>query len=421
MANHADIGDALSAALKHFRKGEAFLEHARDAAASANYTSRLYDAALDDTDNDQKTMKATMGAYLAGIETRNAQASLRTLRSTLERTDSLAGLLDDELGTSQSDKEAGMITYEYLDTEGVITFAARKGRLGKLREQMLTDAREVLQNGVTIGVAFAAEGTVVGVIARTSSTFLDHCMSGKMVFECIDDTVDAPKFRVTHEMAQTELPIEPNASGGGGSGSDIFGAGTVSLAAHNNLEVDKSFCDGNIGISAILLNRSRLTNSGGEAGDASNVFSAWTITNPAEADSDKGKIYIKCTRQASGPTFLIEWYKDGSFESLVQSTTADTVAGTTALTMTGSKMTVATTFDNVAAAVAMAAAGNTYTTVTYDIASPREGERWVLTTANDHLGVAATKLSKIWRASLASDAGAHADYAEAEYASVAMT
>jgi hypothetical protein len=358
-----------------------------------------------------------MYAYLAGTEAKNRENELSGLRTQVADVAAFAGVLDDELATDAADKAAGMVDYVYQNTSGVITIADITGRLGKLRDQMIVDAKTVLQNGVTISVAFAGDTGNVGTLSRTSSTFFDHCMSGKIVFLVSSDLVDAPTLTVTQELDGVTLPIAPDATAWGGSGQDT----RTSLHADNSLTADCSFADGVIGISAILLNRPKLTDSTGEAGDASNVFSAWTITTPAEADTNKGKVHMYVTRQATGPTFLIEWYKDAAFTQLVQTTTADTVAGSVALSMTGSKMTLAFTFNRANAAVAMAAAGNTYTTVTYDIGSPRLGDRWTMTMANDYASNAATKLAKLARISLNSGGAASADYAEAKFASLAQT
>ncbi len=192
--------------------------------------------------------------------------------------------------------------------------------------------------------------------------------------------------------------------------------GTTEVDADNDLTVGQNFEDGPTGLN-LKLDLGSIV----EAGDDGAMFSATTITNPQSGDTDNGKIYIRVTRQATSPIWLIEYFSDGSLTTLQGTDTSDTTVGTDTITITGSAGTIfSTTFDRAAAAVQLPATGNTDSDITFDIVNPREGDRWTIPVTNDEAGNFATKLARNYRASLNSVAAGNT-IVDADAASVSMT
>jgi len=163
------------------------------------------------------------------------------------------------------------------------------------------------------------------------------------------------------------------------------------------LTLGKAWQDGPTGLTVTLVLGPIV-----ESGDTANCMSTEVITNPSEADSNKGSVYIYIERQASSPIWLIQWYRDAAKTSLVAESTDDTVLTSATQTITGaSGMITSFLFNRVAAGASMAAAGNNQT-VTLNIKSPRNGDTWKKPITNDGVGQIASKLAHNYRVSLPS-------------------
>lgn len=374
-------------------------------ADNANYDKRLYVAAnaYSTSVNEEANALSTGYAHLDGVQVPGMAALWSAYRGNIENEKGFFGILANDIELlSDSDKAAGAIAYVYTDTDGVIAISERNGYWGALRRQMLAEGYYIVANGVTYGTFTAANGNV-GTLAATSMSGANHQLTGTLIFECVDDTVDAPKLSVRLKYT-TPWPD-----------------GTEIVEADNLLECEKSFEDGPTGLTTVLT-RSGLA-SPTEAGDDGNMFSSSAIATPAEADSNKGKIYIKVTRQAVSPIWLIQWYRTDALlaSDLVQQATTDTTAGTYSVDMTGAGgQRFTSTFNRANADAHLASAGNSDSDITFDIGSPRLGDKWTRVATNDEAGVYATKLAHAWHVSLP-NAGATAQFTDANANSVSMS
>ena len=379
MVDYANSFTQLGAELKILRKTEALWEHSHFA-TTATYSKRQITAAYS-TSVDDEEIAATNSKYVLENTVAPGMASiLSSQRSGFET--SFFPVLDVELSTSDTDKAAGAISYVYDSslTNGQISILSRSGRFGALRAKMLADAQTIQANTLTYG-GFASGGANVGAISTATSTCVgsDHTLSGYVKFDCTDDTVDAPQFTITHFLTK------------------VLPDGTTKFNADNALTLGKAWQDGPTGLTVTLV-----LGAISESGDTANCMSAETVTNPAEADSNKGSVYIYIERQAASPIWLIQWYRDAAKTSLVAEATDDTVLTSATTTLTGaSGMIVSFLFNRVNAGATMAAAGNNQT-VTLNIKSPRVGDTYTKTITNNEAGQIATKLAHNYRVSLPS-------------------
>jgi hypothetical protein len=387
----------LGAELRNLRKTEALFEQSHFA-DNALYSKRLLTGAYSSSVNEEE-IAATNGKYdLENNSTPAVQAIHSSQMSTFET--SFFPVLDVELSTSDSDKAAGAIQYVYDSslTNGQVAILNRNGRFGALRKQMLADAQTVVGCTLSYG-AFVTTNSNTGAISTATSTMVgaDHTLSGTVIFECVDDTVDAPKLSITNYLAKKLVD------------------GTEKITADNLLTVGKSYQDGPTGLTCSVV-----LGTIAETGDTGNMISASTVTTPTESDSNKGYVYIYVERQAADPTWLIQWYSDAALTRLVAQSEQNAGGGTVAVSMTGaSGMIVAFPFHAGNANTYLPATGNNGT-VTLNIGSPRIGNTWKKTVTNDYAGNFATKLAKRYRVSLpsATPAGSISD---ALASSVAMS
>jgi len=402
--NYTTLPIQLAQELVILRKREAIWEHVHPlfSATSANVDRRLlvaanaYSTSVDEEAQALATDLAKLDGQISPM------ASIWSdYRATIGSSKGFAGVVwTDAPVVTDADKAAGAIKYNYTDTAGVIAISERLGWGGALRRQMVLDTNYVLANAITFGSFTAASGNV-GTLAVTSMTGESHALSGTLIFEVVDDTVSAPKIRVTNKLTRP-LPDVPE-----------------SIVADRQLQPEKSFEDGPTALTMVLT-RSGLA-APTEAGDGGAMFASSSISSPSEADSNKGKIFIKVTRQATAPIWLIQWYKDSALTGLVQQATTDTILTTYAVDMTGAGgMRFQSTFDRVAADVALPAAGNTDSDITFDMLSPRKGDRWTRTVTNDYVGLYSTKIAHSWRFSLPVS-GAGTMFTDANATSLAVT
>jgi hypothetical protein len=387
MADYAMLQVAIGAYFKIAQKSISRREHAR-LADNANYDRRLPLAAngFDTSDNEENKAYGNLVAYLDQTVVQSAQTELVNFRSLMEGKENLFGVIAAEIAPSKEDADAGAIEYEYEDVDGVISIAKRKGMLGALYRQMQTDGYYVAPNAVSNGGLTAQAGNS-GALTGTTLTFLGHTPSGVMVFECVDATVAAPKFKVS-------LRIDT---------ASILGDGTDYLEADNQLTLEKSFSDGPTGCSTLVLSRSGLA-SPTESGDNNALISGMTFTSPQDADCDDGVFYLTVDRTivgASSNIWLIQFYNASSRtgETKVGQVITDGTSGTPSLSLVLQNGTLVNfTFDRAAAHAAIPTPGATPDhDISYDISTPAVGDKWTLAITNDYAGNFQTKALKLWR------------------------
>jgi hypothetical protein len=371
----------LGAELKILRKTEALWEHSHFA-TTATYSKRQITAAYS-TSVDEEEIAATNSKYALENTVSPTVASMHSSQRSAFET-SFFPVLDVELSTSDEDKSAGAISYVYDSslTNGQISILARKGRFGALRAKMLADSQTIQAPNLTYS-ALASAATNLGVLNSATSSIVgsDHTLSGIANFEVTDDTVDAPQFTVTYFLTKA-LPD-----------------GTTKITGDNALTLARAWQDGPTGLTATLVLGPLV-----KSGDTATCVLSPAITNPSEADSNKGSAYVYIERQAAAPIWKIQWYRDAALTSMVAETDEDTTVGSGTVALTGaSGMTVGFSFSRGAAAGSMGVAGN-HQTVTLNIKSPRLGDTWKKPITNDEVGQIASKLAHNYRVSLPSAA-----------------
>ncbi len=377
------ISTQFGAVLRNLRKIEALIDHAVKA-DNANYNRRL----LTQTNGFDQTIDAEARAYGKQLTHFDGplQSALRTLwenyRAEIESVDDFFGVIDAGLGLSDIDLKAGAIEYVYDTTNGVISIVERRGFLGALYNDMIAQSQKVAANGVTAG-SFTAKSGNRGLLTVSAMTYLSHTLSGTLVFEVIDESVDQPVIKVSLETLEKTYD------------------NLLVIDADNGLNVDKAYEDGPTGLTAALVRTGLATPT--ESGDGGAIFSSTVIANPKEADMNGGVLQVRVTRQSSGDTWLIEFFNSSArlASNKVGSATTNTAVGTASLDVTLRNNTRFTaTFDRAAAAVVMPAAGNTDDDISFDIETPRLGDRWTREITNDYVGSFSTKIAKAWRMSL---------------------
>ncbi len=386
--NYTKIQTQFGAVLRNLRKIEALIDHVIRATDASHNRRLLTQANGFDTTVDVEAR--AHGKQLAHFDG-PLVSSLRTLwtgyRSEIEHEDDFFGVIDAGLGLSAEDLNAAAIKYVYDTTNDVISIVNRLGYLGALYNDMIAQAQRITPNVVSAG-AFTAKSGNRGLLTVSSMTYLGHMLTGTLVFECVDETVDQPKLQVTLETAEKTY-------------DDL-----LVIEADNDLNIDKTYEDGPTGLSASLV-RTGLT-APTETGDNGNIFSATTISTPKEGDMSGGVLQVRVTRQSSGDTWLIEFFSTSArtLSTKVGSATTNTTVGTAALDVplrNGTRF--QSTFDRAAAAALLTVAGNQDDDISFDIKTPRKGDRWTREVTNDYAGKFATKIAKAWRASLPTSSG----------------
>lgn len=399
---HADNQVILGAYLKNMRKIEALIEHAIRS-DNANYNSRLLVAAsgYDQSVTVEKRAYGSQTTFFGGPMYDALAQLFRDFRSKMESTADYFGYLADAMGLAKADKDAGAIKYVYEEVAGVIAIVDHLGYLGALRRDMLAQAFYVVANGVTFG-SFTADPGNRGTLSVSAMTGLSHMLTGTLIFECEDETVDQPKLKVSLELAKP-LPDK-----------------TTLIEADNLLNVDKAYEDGPTGLSCTIA-RSGLA-APTKTGDGSTLFSGTTtIATPSEGDMAGGVLQCRVTRQAVAPIWLLEFFSDSSRTIKVGRATTDGTSGTAAIDVTlksGTRF-QHSTFDRAAAHAALAAAGDNDDDISFDIKTPRKGDRWTRVATNDEVGVFATKLAKLRRVSLPTSGSSQ--YTESNASSVSVS
>ena len=384
--NYTTLQVQVGALLRMSRKIEAKLINARDA-DNANYDRRLLTAAsgFSTSDNEEaRVYSAIVNGFLDGGEVPNLESRFRSLRAAIEnQAEGLGHILAQDLDANEDDLSSAFIDYLYDPdlTDGTITILRRTGLLGALRRDMELAAisQYVTPNVITIGALTAAAGNV-GTLTATSASAEGHCPTGTLTIECVNERVSTTEF-----SASIEITVP-------------FPDGTKIITGDNLVRAEKSWQDGPTGITMVIT-RSGLA-APTELTDADALFATTSFTTPRSSDSDRGVFYVRVTRQATAPIWLIEFFADQGYTRKVghrtETGTVGTAAGTTVM---NGGTSITTTFSMANADTAMATAGET-ATASWDIVNPRIGDKWTRSLSNDEAGLFSTKIMKLWRGSL---------------------
>lgn len=379
--NYTTLPVQFGALLKIFRKREALSEQIRLASAST-HDRRLLVAAngFSTSQTDEARVLGSQISLLDNEQLSAIRGMMTTYKSRIESVGDFFGLLADDLAASSNDRARGAIRYAYDNVAGAISIVERQGILGSLYRDMIAGDQRVTANGVTFG-SFTAGSANRGLLTVTSMTGLSHMLSGTLVFEVVSESVDNPTLSVQLDLTNP-LPD-----------------GTTIVRADNLLTAEESFEDGPTGLTCVLTRSGLATPT--ENGDNGNIFSATSFATPSASDASGGVYQVRVTRQAVAPIWLVEVFQDTDRNVKVGSTTTDGTVGTVALTITcrgGSVM--STTFSKANANTLLVAAGNTDDDITFDIETPRIGDRWTRSVTNDEVGNFSTKIAKLWRITL---------------------
>jgi len=381
--NYTLLPTQLGAYLKNLRKLEAQLEHALRASA-ATHNRRLLSQAngLRQTDTEEARAYGKQLAFFDSTLAPGISSLWQQFRDQMESLEDLFGILAVDIPISEDDKAASplAIEYEYEDINGAISIAKRKGVWGALYNDMVAFTEYVTANVITFGT-FTAKSGNRGTLTVGSMTGRPHALTGTLVLEVVDESVDAPKLSVVNELTNP-LP-------------DL----STFVKADRDLQCEKSFEDGQVGL-VMTINRDGLTTPT-ESGDNGNIFSATSIATPKEGDMNGGTLQGRVTRMAVAPIWNIEFFNSSARTTKVGGTTADTTTGTVALDVTLQNGTrFQSTFDRAAAHALLPAATNNDNDIQFDIKTPRIGDRWTRTITNDEAGNFSTKLAKLRRVHL---------------------
>ena len=390
----------FGALLQIMRKREALLEHILRA-SNVNFDRRRLTQTngFGGDDTEEARALGRQLTHLDGSAGPSVSGVWSSYRSLIEDPNDFFGIIIADVPASADDRAAGAIEYEYETVDGAVSISNRVGVLAALRADMLAQGEFVLANGITFGALVVTTGNL-GILALTSITGLSHALTGTLVLEVTGESVDAPTLSVSNEL------------------TDRLPDNQTIVDADNDLTAEKSLEDGPTGIT-VTLTRPGLA-APVETGDDGAMFSATSIASPAEADMNGGVLQVKVTRQATTPIWLIEFFNSSARTTKVGTVTTDTVLGTFAIDITLTNGTrFQSTFDRVAANVKLPATGNTDNDISFDIQTPRLGDRWTITVTNDEVGNYSTKIAKAWRTSL--PVAGSSQWTEANAASIAVT
>ena len=304
----------------------------------------------------------------------------QSLRSQVQNlTRGFFSVLVAKLGLSLEDQTASPIVYSHEDTDGdgTIAISNRQGVLSGFYDIMVREGYYVSGNTITFS-GYASGGTNVGRLVSGSMTGLSHALSGQLTLTMTNDSVSRPELSVVNTLT-TMLP----------DGAETI-EGTVNLVPEHTYE------SGELGMT-LLLNRPGLASPTLGNNGTPAIVSGCTVATPSDSDGDFGIYYCRVKRQATGPTWLLEFFNSASCTTKVGSTTASGTTGTVAINKVLRSDTELTfTFHKANAATNLPAAGSTLV-ISIDIKTPRLGDWWTAAVANNEAGTFATKSAHNWR------------------------
>jgi hypothetical protein len=422
--DHAKTGDTLGAELQCLRGMEATWEwFAKLSGANTYFKDKLNTVyantvqAEDDTELASKMslQDTSPGTGLPGAKGLAVQAKQAHDQRISDWEQYFFAFMDYLLTTSAEDQAAGGIAYDYdsqLLQVGQVKILKRRGRFAALRTQMTADSKSVQKNTVSVS-GFAGDSGNVGSLVASGLAGSDHSLAGQSVWVVTDDTVGAVKLS---QVLNLTTPLISSRRGGSGASSE------KQFVADNPVTVGQSSEDGETGLSGLLsLDSISIT------GDGFSLFSSVVVSNPSEADSDKGNHYISVKHIAvggAGPNWRISWYRSNNRSDTVDLVTTADITGessTVAFTLNGSSSTITGTFSKANAFSNLPNLNDADTDIDFNIRSPRIGDTFRATVANDEAGNFASKLGRRYPVSLPSAASASTEYGQTKAASVAMT
>lgn len=277
----------------------------------------------------------------------------------------------DLMKLSTAERQEGLVVPEYTDDTTGRTLKRVKGILEKFNQAMKdnTVAITIQRNIITVGTVVASPNNV-GTLAIASlvTATREHLLTGTGVVECTDETIGSEVFRLQHVITD-EL-------------ND--GIPTKVMVAAITVKITKVLEDYLIGIK-ITPTRAAVV----ETGDDGNMLSVHSISGETSTNMDNGKIYIKVTRNAGAPIWLIEAFKAASQQvgDKIGEQTTDGTVGSVVLTLTGLGLTWTFTFDKAAANIKLPVATNTDSDIILDIKVCKKGDRWEIPITNDEKGL----------------------------------
>lgn len=403
--DHPNFATQFASGLRISRKTHAIDEHWA-LATNANFNQRLIKDELDET-IDEESAAENNAIALNTSQRRTVRGLFNRARSLLEAI--AFPIFDADLPGSTAESAAIEYLYQVLGN-GQVTKTKNAGKWGIFRDQMVTDAENVLENVVGFG-ALTAQGTPEGDLTIASRTGEDHTFAGTVTLECVQEVIGLTQFGVTLKYSAPPPDL-----------LNIDGT-TTPVDADNPATIGQSYQDGPTGLGFTLGFGTVVTT------DPDAMFSAeaFTIVVGSSSDLDgNGDLFVKVSRQANAPIWLIEFFNDSERQpsQLVGSVTTDTVLGTftpTSPILLNGGTGITFTFDRVAADVAIGAAPGSKSDIQFGINNPRIGDIWTFTTTNTEAGLYATKFGKIYRASLNSGGAPSANYTDAQASSLSIT
>lgn len=384
----------LGAHLKNLRKVHALREHAR-LSSSATYMKPLMlinssDPAYTTGDHEENRAYIQDGTHLDDVMVPQLQDAYVAFRDSLQDPNSWFGVVASELALNV-ESLGDPIEYVYTDVSGEIRISKRLGPIGALYAAMVAQKYVVVASKITTGTLTGKDANV-GELEETETdedVFFPNCPSGTLTFICTDATISAPKFSVRLDLDT----------------ASILADGTASLEGENGneLQAEKPYTDGPMGINGLVLSRPGLA-SPDEFNDDANLISAITVEDPHEDDCDEGKFYFVIARDATH--WIIQIFRTSAREAgdIVGQEYFPISTGTEAVEITcGNGTVIAFTFSHDNALVEFPDTQTGEEIDLYiDIGHLAVDDEFTMTLTNDEAGNFSSKLKHAWRAHLPS-------------------
>jgi hypothetical protein len=382
--NHTTHQVQLGAICKVARKIKNFIDDCKNA-SDASDDRRLLSVAngFQQSDSDQAKIYGRHTGHFDGPKLGALRGLWTGYRALFESSEDYGGLLRKAIGMTAEEIAGGAISYEYEElASGQVTIIGRRGLWGALYRAMDEDDYKVVANAISFGTFTAGAQNRGATLTVTSMSGLSHALPGVLRLLCVDESVTSPKFSLVNVLD----PVLPD--------------GTPEVAADRQLTCEKTYQDGQTGIFATLTRPGLAAPT--KAGDGGSIFSGTTtISTPKTADMEGGVMYVRVLRQTD-PDWLIEFYSSSARTKRVGSLTIDGTSGTVAIDyplVNGTRF-QHSAFDKAAAAALLTAVGDEDADITFDILTPRKGDTFYRTVANDFAGNYSTILALLRRASL---------------------
>lgn len=387
----ATIMSQLGAHLKNLRVFHVAREHMRLASSASNARRLLLtnsgDPAYSTTDTEEAAAFAQDVSHLDDEAAPALEDAFTAYRANVEEPTSFFGVLAAELGLDAEDL-GDPIEYAYDEVNGATTIRSRSGPLGQWYEELVRQKYVVVANKITAG-SLVADDDNTGSLEVTqvgTDRFFPNCPSGILTFRCTEAEISAPKFSVT-------LAID---------GASKFADGETFLESENELQPEKEFTDGVLGINGLILSRTDL-DAPTITGDDGAMFTGMVIGNPQDDDCDEGVFYFSVFRDLAQYHLYVYNSTGRSNTSVVGAAHFDITTGTEVLNITCSGgTTLEITFDHDAAAIQLPTTDDLDEDIAAQIAVFAEDDEFTMAVTNNYAGKFSTKLMHTWRVHLPS-------------------